>query len=256
MNVKKQAACLALVAIASVSLAACSKAADPAGVPGEAPADGATAAADPGTGADTNPVASTQDPTAPGAASPAAKQELSLLEKGRRRTVSLKEAMEGLGAPLYEPKRLPKDSVRSVVHLIELIDGIENPALPAVRQIWDLATGGSFILVQSKARGDLGGEPNLKVGEADAYLGGGKDQRVLTFERDGAQFELRSAALTAQQLQEMAASLEPVDPNQPEAPVAGREDLGAILSGAEGTAAVAATTVAGTLAPPAATAKP
>lgn len=248
--------CLSLLALGGLGLGACKPAPDTA--PGDAAAD--TTAPVQGTGAaavdaGTPPAGATAAGGGTGAAAPA-KAELSLLEKGRRRTVGLKEAIDGLGGPLMEPKRLPKDSVRSVVHLIELIDGIENPALPAVRQIWDLAGGGSLILVQSQARGDLGGEANLKVGDADAYLSG-SDQKVLVFERDGAQFELRSAALTAEQLQEVAASLEAVDPAQAEdASAGGGEDLGAILSGAEGTAAVAATEAVGTTAPPAGTPKP
>ncbi len=247
--------CLSLVALGALGLGACTSAPD-------APGDAASATDAPvqGTGAAPadagNAAAGAATAGSGTSAAPAAKAELSLLEKGRRRTVGLKEAIDGLGGPLFEPKRLPKDSVRSVVHLIELIEGIENPALPAVRQIWDLAGGGSLILVQSQARGDLGGEANLKVGDADAYLSG-SDQKVLVFERDGAQFELRSAALTAEQLQEIAASLEAVDPAQAEdGSSGGGEDLGAILSGAEGTAAVAATVAVGTVAPPAATAKP
>lgn len=188
---------------------------------------------------------------APGAGSPAAPHEMSLLEKGRRRTVGIKEAAAGVTFALQEPKKLPKDSVRSVVHLIEKIQGIDNPALPAVRQIYDLAGGGTLIVVQSMARGDLGGEVNLRVGESDAHLGAFGEQRVLIYEKDGVQVELRSNLLTAQQLQDVALSLGPVDLAAADKAPSSSEDLGAVLSGAEGTVAVQGTAAAAT-APPAA----
>ena len=235
-----------LVLLAGLALAGCKSGSGPApAATGEAPAAGTTAAQA------TAPVADDGEPT------PAAPREMSLLEKGRRRTVSMKEAAAGLPVPLQAPQTLPKDSVRSVVHLIEKISGIENAALPAVLQIFDLAGGGSLVLVQSMARGDLGGESNLKVGDAAARMSIVGDQKVLVFERDGAQFELRSNELTAEQIQEIAGSLAPVDPSQlKDAPVSS-EDLGAALSGAEGTAAVAGTQVAATAPPQAGgTAKP
>lgn len=194
---------------------------------------------------------------APDAGSPAAPHQMSLLEKGRRRTVSIKEAAAGVTFVLQEPKKLPKDSVRSVVHLIEKIQGIDNPALPAVRQIYDLAGGGTLIVVQSMARGDLGGEVNLRVGDADAHLDASGEQRVLVYEKDGVQVELRSNLLTAQQLQDIGSSMGPVDLDAAEKAPSSSEDLGAVLSGAEGTVAVQGTEAAAT-APPAVapTAKP
>lgn len=219
----------ALFALTGLFLAACSTDTAPAPA-GETPAAGTT-----GTQA--------TEPVAAGTASApaAAPREMGLLEKGRRRTVTLKEAAAGVPFALLEPKLLPKDSVRSVVHLIEKIDGIENPALPAVRQIFDLAGGGSLILVMSVARDDLGGEANSKVGDAAARMAVTGGQKVLTFERDGVQYELRSNQLSEDQLLEIAGTFAPIDLDQAGSIPASSEDMGAALSGADVTAAVPTT---------------
>lgn len=219
----------ALVALTGLFLAACSTDTAPAPA-GETPASGTTEA-------------QATEPVAAGTASApaAAPREMGLLEKGRRRTVTLKEAAAGVPFALLEPKLLPKDSVRSVVHLIEKIDGIENPALPAVRQIFDLAGGGSLILVMSVARDDLGGEANSKVGDAAARMAVTGGQKVLTFERDGVQYELRSNQLSEDQLLEIAGTFAPIDLDQAGSIPASSEDMGAALSGADVTAAVPTT---------------
>ncbi len=219
----------ALVALTGLILAACSTDTAPAPA-GESPASGTTEA-------------QATEPAVAGTASApaAASREMGLLEKGRRRTVTLKEAAAGVPFALLEPKLLPKDSVRSVVHLIEKIDGIENPALPAVRQIFDLAGGGSLILVMSVARDDLGGEANTKVGDAAARMAVTGGQKVLTFERDGVQYELRSNQLSEDQLLEIAGTFAPVDLDQAGSVPASSEDMGAALSGADATAAVPTT---------------
>lgn len=228
----------ALAVLTGLFLAACSTDSAPAPA-GDAPAAGTSEA-------------QATAPAADGTASaPApAPREMGLLEKGRRRTVTLKEAAAGVPFPLQEPKLLPKDSVRSVVHLIEKIDGIENPALPAVRQIFDLAGGGSLILVMSMARDDLGGEANAKVGDAAARLEVTGGQKVLVFERDGVQFELRSNQVSEDQLQEIAGSLAPVDMDQAESVPASSEDMGAALSGADATEAAPGTSAVPTVAAP------
>ena len=72
----------------------------------------------------------------------------------------------------------------------------------------------------------------------------------MVFERDGVQFELRSNQLTAAQLQEIAGSLAAVDLSQSAGSPVGSQDLGAALSGAEGTQAVSGTEAAATAPPP------
>lgn len=228
----------ALVVLAGLTLSGCKTDLTPAPA-GDVPASGspeAPAAAPVADGSDAVPTV--------------APREMNLLEKGRRRTVALKEAAAGVPFALLEPKMLPKDSARSVVHLIEKIEGIENEALPAVRQIFDLSGGGSLILVQSMARDDLGGEANTKVGDVAARAETVGEQRLLVFERDGVQFELRSNQLTAAQLQEIAGSLAAVDLSQSAGSPVGSQDLGAALSGAEGTQAVSGTEAAATAPPP------
>jgi len=173
----------------------------------------------------------------------------SLLEEGRRRTVDLQTAAAELPFVLLEPAELPKDSVLTVIHLIEPIEGIPNAALPAARFIYDLGDGSSLIMAQSIARGDLGeGEDRDLAGTAAKLQIDGR-HLVLTFERDEVQYEMRSDQLTEAQLLALAAGLKPVD-LAAAAQSGPPGDIGAALSGAEGTQAVSSTEAVATVKAP------
>jgi hypothetical protein len=224
----------ALAPLLLLALAAC-KTGTPAPAAGTPAAD-ATAA----------PIGAAGEATVGATAAP---RERSLLEQGRRRTVDLATAAAELPFPLLEPADLPKDSVRTVIHLIEPIEGLENAALPATRFIYDLGLGSSLIMVQAVAHGDLGAGEDREVGGVPGTLLVEGRNLVLTFERDEVHYELRSDQLTEDQLVGMAESLRPVDLAAAEqAGPAG--DIGSALSGAEGTQAVSATEAVAT-APPA-----
>ncbi|MCB0216602.1 MAG: hypothetical protein H6648_10645 [Caldilineae bacterium] len=155
---------------------------------------------------DPSGAASTSEEASPADAAPAKR---SLVEQGQRRTVRFEEAVDGLPFTPLEPSALPKGAARSVVHLIQPIEGIENPALPAVRFIYDFQAGGTLILVQSIARGDLGEGDDVEVSGVPAKQSRDGDSEVLVFERDGINVELRGKGLPRAQVLALAESLLP-----------------------------------------------
>ncbi len=135
----------------------------------------------------------------------------SLLEQGIRRTTSLEDAVGKLPFTPFEPADLPEGSDRTVVHLIEPIEGIENPALPALRLIYDIEEGlRSLILVQAPAHGETGEGQEIEVAGIPARLSSGNSP-VLVFERDGIYIEFRGSGFSGQQLIALAESLQPYD---------------------------------------------
>lgn len=135
----------------------------------------------------------------------------SLIEQGNRRATGLDEAVEKLPFTPLEPTSLPSGSHRTIVHLIEPIEGIENPALPAVRFIYDIDGARSLILVQAVAFDDLGEGDDVEVSGTPARIQVNGDSTVLTFERDGIHTEMRGSGLSREQLLELAESLQPYD---------------------------------------------
>lgn len=198
------------IGVLALGLVGC-KGTSPAG--DETPGDGVVEQDDAAAGGTTDaaagdPIAAA--PTSEGASSAQqAPAKRSLVEQGQRRTVRFQEAVDGLPFTPLEPSALPKGASRSVVHLIQPIEGIENPALPAVRFIYDFQAGGTLILVQSIARGDLGEGDDVEVAGTPAKQSRDGDSEVLIFERDGINIELRGKGLPRAQVLALAESLLP-----------------------------------------------
>lgn len=178
------------------------------------PKDTASEGVDPGTSsveevaADTG-TAETQPIAVATASTPVAPRPISLVEQGKRRTVDITAAVEAVAFGALEPSTLPKGSKRTVVHLIELIEGIENPALPAIRYIYDLPDGTGLIIVQSPARGDLGEGEEVMIGDIPGRLQDNGSAAVLVLERDGVNVELRGIGVRREAILELAAGLVP-----------------------------------------------
>jgi hypothetical protein len=138
-----------------------------------------------------------------------APRTISLVEQGKRRTVNIDAAINAVAFGALEPSTLPKGSKRTVVHLIEPIEGIDNPALPAIRYIYDLPDGTGLIIVQSPARGELGEGEDVMVGDIPGRLQDNGSAAVLVIERDGVNVELRGIGVGRDAILEWAAGLVP-----------------------------------------------
>jgi hypothetical protein len=109
---------------------------------------------------------------------------------GVRRIVPLDQAIDGATFTVLEPKVLPENTHRDVVHLESPQEGETNPVLPAVRFIYTLDGGGALVLYQHPATGEDGpGDPVDINGNSGWAVDGEKP--VVTWEQDGVRLELR-----------------------------------------------------------------
>lgn len=222
-----RAPALALGLILATSLAACGGGAAPADEPaGDAtapeaagtPAD-AGAAGESGTpaaaapeGAATAAVPSSADNVIPAVPPTADAPVAQPTVQGKRRTVTLDEAVAAIPFQLLEPATLPKGTYPpSSVHLVEANEGQATDALPAVRMIYDIEGGGTVVLLQSPARGiTIEGAEEREVGGHTVYKTEANDQIILTWEQDGVNLELRGKDVELPDLDAIIATMGPL----------------------------------------------
>ncbi len=150
-------------------------------------------------------------PTGGPGASPAT-PEAQATSEGRRRVVPLDEAVAAVPFTLLEPTFLPKGTARgAVVHLMEPFEGQTADYLPAVRFIYDTEGGGSIILLQSPARGEvIEGARTVELDGRTLYITPNDQQTILTWEQGDLNVELRAQYLPMQTMLEIAHSLAPL----------------------------------------------
>lgn len=220
----------ALGLILATSLAACG-----GGAPADAPAGNATAPEAAGTpaaeGADAGAAGESGAPDAAApegvatAAAPSSADEIipavpptadapaaQPTVQGKRRTVTLDEAVAAIPFQLLEPGTLPEGTYPpSSVHLVEANEGQDTNALPAVRIIYDIEGGGTLVLLQSPARGiEIEGAEVREVGGHSVYKTEANDQIILTWEQDGVNLELRGKDVLLPDLDAIIATMGPL----------------------------------------------
>jgi hypothetical protein len=135
---------------------------------------------------------------------------------GIQRHASLEDAIAAMPFTLHEPADLPEGSSRTIVQIIEPVEGETVPGLPAARLIYDIDLKGVIVLYQSPATGEPGtGEP-IVIGAYEGWsdtldVSEGDPMSVLVWEQDGVRFELRGRSIAAEALQAAAESMAPVD---------------------------------------------
>ncbi|MCE7938556.1 MAG: hypothetical protein DYG90_08250 [Chloroflexi bacterium CFX6] len=132
--------------------------------------------------------------------------------QGKRRTVTLDEALAAIPFQLLEPATLPEGAYPpSSVHLVEANEGQATDALPAVRIIYDIEGGGTLVLLQSPARGiAIEGAEEREVGGHTVYKTEANDQIILTWEQDGVNLELRGKDVALPDLDAVIATMGPL----------------------------------------------
>ncbi len=132
---------------------------------------------------------------------------------GQRRIVSLEQAIAGATFQLLEPKELPEESYRDVVHLETAVEGETDPALPAVRFVYTLSNGGALIMFQHPATGEEGpGEP-VDIAGISGWAAD-DEAPVVTWEQDGVRIELRGKDVDLDLVLAAARSVGPLTPEE------------------------------------------
>jgi hypothetical protein len=132
---------------------------------------------------------------------------------GVQRAVPISEAFKAVTTyKLLEPKKLPADYHRDLIHLIEAPVGKPDPSLPKVRMIYTGDTG-TLVILQGIATGEAGeGEP-VDIGTHKGWYtaaASADGTPILVWEQDGTRLEMRGKNVTKDAMLAAAAGMGPV----------------------------------------------
>jgi hypothetical protein len=125
----------------------------------------------------------------------------------QNRGSSLSQAMEGVPFTVLEPKDLPADAHRDLIHRIE------SDTAPGVRFIYSMESGGSIVVLQTAATGAAAEGDEVAVGAHTGWRSTNDSTTLLVWEQDGVRLELRGLGVADEILLAAAASMAPADPS-------------------------------------------